>query len=140
MKKALIVLTMIIAILCLAGWERTYGGYGNDLASSVVLGHDGGYIITGIFDDGIWEVDTVIFGSDTLLDSTYVMQEKPFAMKIDESGDSVWFQTYDYSWHEYIWYYADPKIHQLPLSGYAIMFEDMVKFLLRIDNMGNELW
>ena len=124
--------------MCLAGWERTFGGIGNDAATSVVLGEDGGYVVAGYWTEGYWVVDTTIFGSDTLYDSTYVSEDKAFAMKLDESGDSVWAHIYDTEYFSL--YNMLPKIVRVTGSGYAILFGTMDKCIIRTDNLGNELW
>jgi len=133
----ILLLLSLCALSALAGWERTYGGIGNDAATSVVLGEDGGYVIAGYRTEGWWDVDTTIFGSDTLYDSTFVSETLPFAMKIDESGDSVWMRTYD---TEYFYLNILPKIVRVTGSGYALLFGNMDKCIIRTDNLGNELW
>ena len=138
--KAICLLALgLLAGFALAGWERTYGDIGNDAATSVVLGNDGGYVVAGYRTEGYWDVDTTIFGSDTLYDSTYVSETKPFAMKIDESGDSVWAHLYD---TEYFSFDILPKIVRISSGGYALLFYPhyIEGIFIRTDNLGNELW
>ena len=49
MKNAILLLTLILlaTTICLAGWERTYGGSSSDLGESVAQTSDGGYIVAG---------------------------------------------------------------------------------------------
>ena len=58
-------------------WVRTYGGLGDDKASSIQPTADGGYIIAGIADS---------FGSGG--DETWIV-------KLDEKGDIEWQKTYN---------------------------------------------
>lgn len=138
-KMRIATMLLLCFILSLsAGWERTYGGIGQDAATSLVLGNDGGYVVAGYRTEGYWIVDTLFFGSDTLYDSTYISETKPFAMKIDESGDSVWMRTYDVV---YLFLHDELlKIVRVTGGGYALLFDDFEENFIRTDNLGNELW
>ena len=57
-------------------WTRTYGGTGNDAASSVRQTADGGYIVTGY---------TQSFGSGA---------DDVWLLKTNASGDTLWTRTY----------------------------------------------
>jgi len=138
MKTTIIFALLLLASLCAAGWERTYGGIGNDAASSVDLGQDRGYIITGYRSNAEWEVDTTIFGSDTLYDSTLVQEALLYTMKFDENGDSIWMQIYDTDYYDS---QKHPRILRKTGIGYGLYYEDWSDFyLIGINNHGDELW
>jgi hypothetical protein len=62
-----------IAGVCFAGWERTYGGVGNEMAFSIRQTPDNGFIVAGS-----WESDE----GNVLL------------IKIDDTGDTVFTRSY----------------------------------------------
>jgi len=57
-------------------WTRTYGGSGNDFASSLQIAADGNYVITG---------NTASFGAD---------DGDMYLIKISPSGDTLWTLVY----------------------------------------------
>ena len=59
-------------------WQKTYGGPGDEVASSVRRSTDGGYVVTG----GAWASPDVPDSADA------------WVMKIDGNGNVIWQKTF----------------------------------------------
>jgi len=105
-------------------WTRTYGGSGDDRASSVQPTSDGGYVIAGStqsFGAGNWDF---------------------YVVKTDSLADTLWTRTYGGSSHEWA-----NSIQQTTDGGYIAAgwsssfgadYEDL--YLVKIDSLGDTLW
>jgi len=63
-------------------WEQSYGGAGNEVATSIIQTSDGGYIFTGLSDSTSDEVTGNHGGYDI------------WVVKIDSVGNMQWEQSY----------------------------------------------
>ncbi len=105
-------------------WAKTYGGTGDDYASSVQRTSDGGYIVAGTtnsFGAGNWDI---------------------FLIKTDENGNIIWAKTYrgtDYDFASSVQQTSDGGYI---LAGYTNSFgagsDDI--FLIKTDANGNVQW
>ena len=105
-------------------WNKTYGGYGQDVAYSLVQTNDGGYVLAG------WTESFGAGGGDCYL------------VKTDGSGNMQWSQTYGGIHAEYA-----QSVIQTGDSGYALagwttssgdVFGDC--YLVKTDSLGNMQW
>jgi len=79
MNRIALIITLVLSLSFTGySWERTYGDTCDDETQSVCKGWDEGYIIVGIYNP------------TSALDGEGV----PFAFKIDEVGDTIWYRTY----------------------------------------------
>ena len=113
MKKLLLLL--IIPFLSFGqSWEQTFGGTGYDTGMSVQQTSDGGYIVTGVIDNGEGDGNGDIY-----------------LVKTTDSGEEQWAQMIGYggyvseSWNGFIeeWYdFSDYglSVQQTPDGGYII--------------------
>ncbi len=102
-------------------WYTTIGGDAYDVAHSVALTNDGGYIVTGYGES---------FGTNGSLDV--------YLIKTDAFGNPLWTKVHGTSMDE-----RGIKGQQTSDSGYiAIGFteENADMYLLRADSLGNLLW
>ena len=76
MKTTILILALFTTAICLAGWERTYGGSDDDEGYSVAQTSDGGYIVAG---------RTRSFGAG---------EYDVYLVKTDGLGDTIWTRTY----------------------------------------------
>jgi hypothetical protein len=116
----LIGLTLLLCSLSHAqpGWERTYGGTGDDEGQSVQQTFDGGYIIAGFS-------NSFGHGYDVYL------------IKTDPTGDTLWTRTYDADGAEYGY-----SVQQTSDSGYIIVGyagQSTGVWLLKTDASGDTL-
>jgi gliding motility-associated-like protein len=63
-------------------WEKSFGGFSFDIASSVVQAQDGGYVVTG----GAVSSDGQVSGNHGL--------EDVWVIKLDATGNLLWSKTY----------------------------------------------
>ena len=105
-------------------WTRTYGGNDFEFGTDVLLSKDGGYIICG---------NTKSYGVGDL---------DVYMLKINDSGKTLWTQTYGGVWGEVGW-----SLNESGDGGYAIAGEtwsygagqnDML--LIKTDASGNMEW
>jgi len=105
-------------------WSRTYGGYGDDLASSVIQTGDGGYLLAG---------GTVSFGTG---------DGDMWLVKTNASGDSLWSKTYGGSESE-----GANSVIQTNDGGYLLAggtgsfgtgYSDM--WVVKTNALGDSLW
>jgi hypothetical protein len=106
-----------------AGWNKTYGGTGNDVGSDLVQTVDGGYALAG---------NTVSFGTGGSYDFWLV--------KTDASGTMQWNKTYGGTGFD--WAYA---LVQTNDGGYALAgstgWDPLVDlWLVKTDAYGNQQW
>ncbi|MFC1851821.1 hypothetical protein ACFL27_16640 [candidate division CSSED10-310 bacterium] len=103
-------------------WSKTYGSSYFDFGRDILITSDGGYIICG--DQQITYTDT-----DVLL------------MKIDESGNEQWSQSYGGNLQDTGW-----SVHQTSDGGYIICgsisstYYNKDVYLIKTDADGNEQW
>ena len=124
------ILMLVIPILVLAQpipdtlWTRTYGGSGTDLASSVQLTSDGGYIVAGY---------TNSFGSG--LDDFYLVKTNPL-------GDTLWTRTFGGSVNDRCYAVQQTTDGGYILGGATVSFgagdEDF--YLVKTNSSGDTLW
>ena len=95
--RNIIILSLALVIwagVCGAqGWERIYGELGQNEATSVIEALDGGYVVAGFYSQRDWVIDTIIFGTDTLFDSTEVTIINESLIKINDTGDTAWIRS-----------------------------------------------
>ena len=107
-------------------WSHTYGGEVSATGHSVRQTDDGGYIITGIVDEGI-----------------YGLYGNLYIVKTDASGDSLW--THSFNWGEIDTGfevvidddggYVIAGVHD---GGFTSPNGDML--LMKLDQNGNQVW
>ena len=104
-------------------WDRTYGGYGDDIGYSVQQTTDGGYIVTGLLNN-----------YDTGYSDVYLL-------KTDNNGDTLWTKTYDRNWDD-----VGYSVQQTTDGGYIITgsvqyvshYSDI--YLIKTNSSGDTLW
>jgi len=105
-------------------WAKTYGGTGDDWASSVQQTYDGGYIVAGT---------TRSFGADS---------SNVFLIKTDANGNIIWAKTYGGTDYD-----KALSVQQTSDGGYIVAgwttsfgagYADL--FLLKMDANGNIMW
>jgi len=110
-------------------WTRTYGGSGDDIAASVQLTSDGGYIIVG------YTRSFCASGSCIWL------------IKTNTCGDTIWTRTYDWPYSSEEWLESAECLQQTADGGYIITgishavwspYADLV--LMKTDSLGNMEW
>jgi len=107
-------------------WSKTYGVDNYDeKANEIRQTSDSGYIIVG----------------ET--NNTYTGNSNIYLLKVDSIGDISWFKTY-YDTTHYV-YSSGNSVIQLEDNGYIIAGykndpNDLAKYLLRVDSLGNVLW
>jgi len=126
MKNDIIIIFMIMLGIgmCGAGWERTYGGDGNDFGNFAMQTIDNGYIVAGqtnsFINRGVYLIKTDAVGDTSwtnrygssyydyaqsviqTFDGGYILggsqyqssQYDPFLVKTDASGEMLWSRTY----------------------------------------------
>jgi hypothetical protein len=119
---------LLVAGICLAGWERYYGGDTDDWGHSACQTTDGGYIITGVYD----------------LDY-YFDNGRAYLIKTDSSGDTLWTRTYGGSY-----WACGYDVQQTTDGGYIIAGAiDLIGsspyglfdiYLVKTDALGDTLW
>ena len=62
-------------------WTKTFGGSYDDYGNSVQQTSDGGYIVAGFFDEGVWT------GGCELGDG--------WILKLNQNGDTLWTKKFD---------------------------------------------
>ena len=105
-------------------WDRTYGGGGNDIATSLIQTTDGGYAIAG-------GTNSKGAGNGDFL-----------VIKLDEQGNKIWDRTYgggDTDWAN--------SLIQTTDGGYAVAGGTSSKgaggndfWVIKLDNQGNQVW
>lgn len=127
------IITLLLTIfflssLCLAGWERYYGGDTDDWGYSAHQTTEGGYIITGVYD----------------LDY-YFDNGRAYLIKTDSSGDTLWTRTYGGSY-----WTCGFDVQQTSDGGYIIVGTiDLIGsspygifdiYMVKTDAFGDTLW
>jgi hypothetical protein len=105
-------------------WAKTYGGTGNDVASSVQQTSDGGYIVAGrtnSFGAGYYDI---------------------FLVKTDTNGNVIWAKTYGGIYSDYAHSVQQTSDGGYIVAGYTWSFgagwSDI--FLIKTDADGNIIW
>jgi len=124
MKTTILIIALFTTTICLAGWERTYGGSDYDYGYSVAQTSDDGYIVAGI---------TTSFGAG----ATDV-----YLVKTDAVGDTIWTRTNGGSDGD-----DGYSVAQTSDGGYIVAgrtssfgagFYDV--YLVKTDGLGDTLW
>ena len=105
-------------------WNQTYGGALNDIACSVQLTIDGGFIISGI---------TCSFGDD---------DGDALLIKTDSNGNEIWSQTYGGNLTEYAQSILNTNDSGYLFAGYTDSFGagNSDVWVVKTDPNGNEIW
>jgi len=100
------------------GWQKTYGGSGNDDAYSIQQTKDGGYIVAGYSG---WHV---------------------YVIKLDEDGNKVWEKTYGGSSSDYAYSIQQTKEGGYIVAGWTSSFGSGGRdvYIIKLDENGNKLW
>jgi hypothetical protein len=101
------------------GWERTYGGTGDDEGYSIQQTFDGGYIVGG-------SSNSFGHGYDVYL------------LKTDAQGDTLWTRAYDANNYEVGYSVQQTSDSGYIIAGYAGLSNDV--WLLKTDASGDTLW
>jgi hypothetical protein len=175
MKKCIVLVVSFVAMAMYAQapdtlWTRTYGGTGDDYASSILQTSDGGYIVAGYTEsfgpagDDAWILRLDSLG-DTLglwtktyganyaasiqhtTDNGYiVVGTKHFGgaavwlLKMDENGDTLWTETINYTFP-----IRGSDVKQTSDGGYVIAGNHNIHYfgyitVIRTDSLGDTLW
>jgi predicted secreted protein len=105
-------------------WDRTYGGSGDDWATSLIQTTDGGYAVAGLtFSKGAGGKDL-------------------WVIKLDEQGKEVWDRTYGGSGDDWA-----TSLIQTTDGGYAVAGLTFSKgaggkdlWVIKLDEQGKEVW
>jgi len=105
-------------------WEKTYGGSGDDSASSIQQTSDGGYIVAG------WTRSFGAGGSDI------------YIIKLDENGNKVWEKTYGGSDYDEAYSIQQTKDGGYIVAGYTRSFGagESDIYIIKLDGNGNSVW
>ena len=105
-------------------WNRTFGGYADEICYSVRQTHDGGFIMAG---------STNSFGSGG---------QNYWLVKTDSNGDSLWSRAYGLSGRESCNSVIQTADNGYVMIGYtwSIGAGDRDCWLIRTDTEGNVLW
>jgi hypothetical protein len=105
-------------------WQKTYGGPGNDLAKSIQLTSDRGYIVAG---------GTSSFGSGG---------EDAWVLKIDKDGNLQWQKTYGGTTDEEANVIRQTTDGGYVVGGYTDSFgpTDQNAWLVKLDSNGDVIW
>ncbi|MCK5843210.1 MAG: PQQ-like beta-propeller repeat protein, partial [Victivallales bacterium] len=124
MKNATICILLLSVTICLAGWERTYGGSHYDHGESVAQTSDGGYIVSG---------ETCSFGAGN---------NDVYLVKIDAEGDTIWTRTYGGDENEYGKSVAQTSDGGYIVAGYTYSFGagEFDVYLIKTDSEGDTIW
>ncbi len=121
--KALYVIGLSLLLCSLShaqpGWERTYGGTGDDEGQFVQQTSDNGYIIAGF-------TNSFGHGYDVYL------------IKTDASGDTLWTRTYDANGEDYSYSVQQTSDSGYIIAGFASYYSDV--WVIKTDASGNTLW
>ena len=124
MKKLLLILLCLPTIGFGQGWEKTFGGNGDDWGYSVQQTTDGGYIISG---------STNSFGN---------LDWDVYLVKTDGNGTEQWSQTFGGNGDDY-----GHSVHQTTDGGYIITGMtnsfgnlDWDVYFIKTDGNGTEQW
>jgi len=108
-------------------WQKTYGGSGDDVATSIQQTTDGGYIVAGLTDS---------FGVAGYENDDF------WVLKLDSNGNITWQKTYGGSDYDYAY-----SIQQTTDGGYIVAgstgsfgadYGD--SWVLKLDSNGNVTW
>ena len=105
-------------------WTRTFGGSNVDRAKSVVETNQGGYLMVGgTNSSGLGELDLCI-------------------LKINSSGDSIWWKNYGNSLNEFGSFISPTTDNCFIIAGYTESMGAGQKdvYLIKIDSIGDTVW
>jgi hypothetical protein len=147
------------------GWERTFGGGGQDAANAMTVTPDGGYLLVGVKNGKLsiiktdpngqlqWskEISEAVAGNDVLrsADGNYVIvgtalgNNKAYLCKIDPFGSILWSKTYSNAVSQ-----RGFGVVELPTGGYALVGKrgaaaqpgSRFVIVIRTDAQGNAQW
>ena len=126
----LIILLMLMTMLipfCIAvtGWNKTYGGSGNDEARCVIQTSDGGYLLAG------YTNSSGAGGYDALI------------IKTDANGNVQWNKTYGGTKDDRAFRIIETSDGNYAFAGTMGKVESSYfheEWLVKIDSSGNKLW
>jgi hypothetical protein len=105
-------------------WDKTYGGSGNDMGSSVQQTTDGGYIITG-------ETESYGMGKNDV-----------WLIRTDEQGNMLWDKTFGQANFD-----SGAKVRQTEDGGYVLVGHgdqsgggEGKALIIKLDEDGNKQW
>ncbi len=104
------------------GWERTYGGPGDEAGNSVQQTTDGGYIIAGY---------TTSYGAGGV--DVYIV-------KTDSFGDTLWTKTYGGTGDDEAFAVKQTYEGGYIISGYTKSYGNDKVYVIKTDNNGNSEW
>jgi len=112
-------------------WDKTYGGNGNDVASSLIQTTDGGYAVAGSTESVAGYTKSVGAGGDDF-----------WVIKLDKQGNKVWDKTYGGSNSDWA-----SSLIQTTDGGYAVAGSTRSKgaggddfWVIKLDKQGNKVW
>jgi uncharacterized repeat protein (TIGR01451 family) len=147
------------------GWERTFGGGGQDAANAVLATPDEGYLMTGIKNGKLsllktdgngkfqWskDISEAVSGNDILrsADGNFVVagtalgNNKVYLCKIDQFGNILWSKSYNNTISQ-----RGFGVVELPTGGFAIVGKrgnssqstNRSVLVIRTDALGNSQW
>ncbi len=117
-------------------WEKSFGGFNFDIASSVVQADDGGYVVTG----GVVSNDGQVSGNHGL--------EDVWVIKLDAAGNLLWSKTYGGTLNERAEKIRNTSDGGFILAGYSESNNgnllgnhgDFDYWLIKLDANGNIQW
>jgi len=117
--------SILLSCSTIAGWERVYGGAGDEQAFSIVQTADGGFIIAGIYNEELYGQTDALF------------------LKIDSSGELEWQSSFGSTENDCIYTIAPTTDSNFIAAGYCnrpISPENGYGYLVKIAPSGDTLW
>ena len=151
-------------------WTRTYGGTGDDYATSVVQTPDGGYLLAGSgsttgvclfktnsIGDSLWTKTFYVTGGLPNLNYPYCIQQTVdsgyivagitygagmdmYVLKIDSSGITQWAKTYSGTSNDYAMSIQQTSDGGYIMGGWSQSWSGFHSTVLRLDAVGDTLW
>jgi len=124
-------------------WSRTYGGTGNDIASSLAQTSDGGYIITGYTEsfgagkEDVWLVKTDGEGN-MMWNRTYGGPNSDYGESVQQTSDGCYIVAGYTGWLEELPYDKSDPFYIIPANRPHEFHFDA--YLIKTDGDGNLLW
>jgi len=106
------------------GWEKTFGGAGDDYANSVQQTKDEGYIVAGATESFKFKFPDA------------------YLIKTDSKGEKMWEKTFGGNFNDWARSVQQTKDDGYVVAGYTNSFKDGNGdiYLIRIDSSGNKVW
>lgn len=113
-----ICLVLSVGILAAQGWERVYGGSGNDEIRDITLCPDGGYLLVG----------------------NYNAETNIYLIKTDADGDLQWSRKYPVGTNSNGRAIIATRDSGFVVAGYTINSQSKDAYLMRLDPYGRVIW